>query len=249
MDDFQRQSSEQLHDLLADTLRLLINAAPEQVPRGPWPLLLAAFMARGMYDLRAIYTLAEQQCGESSVAVARGFADVVVTASFISLNPERVAKEFINQGVLTRLWEARRLISVSPEIADRIDLTQFKAAAFAVSPDHSENGKMSWDYSFIDMAKAIGAPHLGPAYSTLSDITHGNVLSVARRFAQASTAHEFYAGPMWDYIWIAQYYGVVFGMQLCEVASSGWNLDLDGRIMSLMQRLESISKGTGNAAV
>jgi hypothetical protein len=201
-------------------------------------------MARGVYDLRAIYTLAEQECGESAVVVARGFAEVVVTASFISLKPEEVAKEFIEQGPLTRLWEAKNLIRVRPEMADRIDLQQLQADAYSVSPKHAENGKMSWDHSFVEMAKAIGAPHLGPAYSFLSDIAHGNVVAVARRFDQAKTTNEFYAGPMWHYIWMAQYYGVVFGLHLCELADRALSLDFNGRIASLMQRLESVSEAS-----
>ena len=236
-----RVTPDQLRLLLTDTWKLLRDIAPDQIERDPWHLLLAAFVARGLSDLRAIRVLACEECGEAAVVVTRAFAEVVVTASFISTEPTRLAEEYIRQGSLRGLWEATRLGDVSPDIAESLDLPrrrQIAASIPGVKAKHAQKGKAAWDYSFEDMAAALGANVISVAYADLSDVVHGNALSVAQRFAASETEGTFYAGPMWDYLWKAQYFGVVFGAHLCEVANQVFGRGMDARINAIVEALK-----------
>lgn len=240
-----RVAPDQLRVLLTDTWVLLRDIAPEQIDRDPWPLLLAAFVARGLSDLRAIRILACEECGEAAVVVTRAFAEVVVTASFISTDPSRLAEEYVQQGKLRRLWVATKLASVSPEAAGRLDLAGLRQAASTVpgvKPKHAEKGSPAWEYSFEDMAEAIGADHIRVAYADLSDVVHGNVLSVAHRFATAESEGTLYAGPILDYLWKALYFGVLFGVHLCDIANQAFGCRLDSRVDAIVKALTAASE-------
>lgn len=241
-----RVAPDQLRVLLTETWALLRDIAPEQIERDPWPLLLAAFVARGLSDLRAIRLLASEECGEAAVVVTRSFAEVVVTASFISTDPSRLAEEYVQQGKLRRLWVATKLASVSPEATGRLNLVGLRQAASTVpgvKPKHVDKGSPAWEYSFEDMAEAIGADSIRIAYADLSDVVHGNVLSVAHRFATAESEGTFYAGPISDHIWKALYFGVLFGVHLCDVANQALGLKLDSRVDAIVKALTAVSTG------
>lgn len=233
----EKPTSEQLNRLLDSTRLLLESAVPKSVVAEPWPALLVAFMARGVYDLRGLQALANLQCGEAAAVVARSLGEAVITASFIGQEPEQRAREYLEHGPMKRLWTANKLIDVIPETADRLDMDRFKREVAEISPKDAKKGKMSWPYSFTHMANALDAPHFSLAYADLSDTVHGSALSIGRRFVPTLSGIVLDTGPILDFVWKGQYFGVVFGIQLCDLANTTFNLGIDDKIAALLAEL------------